>query len=164
MQFNLKLSRKTWYALLVFAAAAQLLNACAVLTGHNWGFLDTLGFSGTGMAILFLAAEKGSPKAEKQGYFFAFLALLLGYLFGAPLGYLFGALAWPLLLLTEQKRGSAVQNRLRLVAFAEVMHTALLLAAGAMAAAGFWANLLWLLTCAARGSGALALYLAKTEG
>lgn len=160
MQFNLKLSRKTWYALLLFAAAAQLLNACAVLLGRGWGFWDTLGFAGTGMGLLFLAAEKGSPKAEKQGYFFAFLTLLLGYLFGAPLGYVFGALAWPLLLLTEQKRGAALQNPLRLLVFAEVMHIALLLVG---ARAGFWANLFWLLTCIARGNAALRLYLGKTE-
>ena len=75
-------------------------------------------------------------------------------------GYLCSALAWPLLLSTEYKRGMAIQRQLQLVGAAEALHLFFLLMTkyGGMAALGFWTNLLWVLLACARGWAALSLY------
>lgn len=160
MNPNLHFSRKTWYFLLLAAAAASMLNGFAVLAGQDFSFLELLSFGATGLAVLFLAAEKSNPMRLRQAYFGVFMVLLLGYIFGAPLGYVFSALVWPLLLVTEARRGMPVQKQLRLVVFAEVMHLVLLLATLAGVNASFFTNLFWVLTAIARGAGALALYRA----
>lgn len=107
---KLRFSRKTWYFCLLAAAALNLLNGMAALLGHNLAFLDTVAFGGTGISVLFLAAQKGAPVAEKQRYFLVFVLLMLGYLFGGWMGLLFSALVWPALLAVETGRGAKVRN------------------------------------------------------
>lgn len=158
MTFNLRFSRKTWYALLLLAAACSLLNGCAALAGQSFGLLDQLAFGCTALAVLFLAAEKGSPKQDKSGYFGVFLLLMLGYVFGAPVGHLFGAAAWPVLLWVEKRRGAPVADQFRLVLFAEAAHLLLLLLTLGGVNASFVTNLMFLLTGVARGAAALKLY------
>lgn len=168
MNPNLHFSRKTWYFLLLAAAAVSMLNGFAVLAGQDLSFLEMIAFGATGLAVLFLAAERENSKKTKQAYFGVFVVLMFSYLFGAPLGYLFNALVWPLLLALELRRGMPVQNPLRLTVFAEVLHLALLMMTAAGMSAAFLTNLFWVLTTIARGSGAMALYRAgtdeKTEG
>ena len=119
MTMNLKMTRRTWYALLLTAAACSLLAGFAAFAGQQLGLLDQLAFGATALAALFLAAEKGSPKQEKTGYFGVFVLLMLAYVAGAPLAHLFGAAVWPLLLAVERRRGMPVAQPLRLVCFAE---------------------------------------------
>lgn len=163
MNPNFHFSRKTWYFLLVIAAAASMLNGMAVLAGQDFSFLEMIAFGATGLAVLFLAAEKDNPVPLRKAYFGVFVVFLMSYMFGAPLGYVFSAMGWPLLLVVEWRRGMPVQQPLRLVVFAEVMHLALLLATLAGVNASFLTNLFWVLTAIARGAGALALYRAKSS-
>ncbi len=62
---KLRFSRKTWYFCLLATAALNLLNGMAALLGHNLAFLDTVAFGGTGISVLFLAAQKGAPVRRK---------------------------------------------------------------------------------------------------
>ena len=89
----------------------------------------------------------------------------LSYMVNGWAGYLCSALAWPLLLSTEYKRGMAVQRQLQLVGAAEALHLFFLLMAkyGGMAALGFWTNLLWVLLACARGWAGLTLYKTQEE-
>ena len=144
---KLKFTRKTWYFLLLVSAAASMLNGFAVLSGTSFGLIEQIAFAAAGIAALFLAAEKGSASWEKRN-------------FTGWAGYLCSALAWPLLLSTEYKRGMAIQRQLQLVGAAEALHLFFLLMAkyGGMATLGFWTNLLWVLLACARGWAALSLY------
>ena len=72
---KLKFTRKTWYFFLLAAAAASMLNGFAVLSGMDFSFLEMVAFCITGITVLFLAAEKGAPAAEKRNYFLIFLLL-----------------------------------------------------------------------------------------
>ena len=145
---KLKFTRKTWYFLLLASAAASMLNGFAVLSGTSFGLIEQIAFAAAGIAALFLAAEKGS------------VLLMVSYMVNGWAGYLCSALAWPLLLSTEYKRGMAIQRQLQLVGAAEALHLFFLLMAkyGGMAALGFWTNLLWVLLACARGWAALSLY------
>ncbi|MBQ7859401.1 MAG: conjugal transfer protein TraD [Faecalibacterium sp.] len=163
MNPNLKFTRRTWYFLLLISAACSLLNALAVLAGHNLTFLEQLAFGGTGLAVLFLAAEKSNPPAGRKAYFGVFVLLLLSYMFGGAVGLVFSALVWPMLLLIERRRGLPVDHSLRLVLFAEAMHTALVIMTLAGLPTALFANLFWVLTAAARGSAALVLYRVRPE-
>ena len=103
---KLKFTRKTWYFFLLAAAAASMLNGFAVLSGMDFSFLEMVAFCITGITVLFLAAEKGAPAAEKRNYFLIFLLLMFSYLFDGWLGYLASALVWPALLAVEYRRGN----------------------------------------------------------
>ena len=129
---KLKFTRKTWYFLLLVSAAASMLNGFAVLSGTSFGLIEQIAFAAAGIAALFLAAEKGSASWEKRNFTGVFVLLMVSYMVNGWAGYLCSALAWPLLLSTEYKRG--------------------------MAALGFWTNLLWVLLACARGWAALSLY------
>jgi hypothetical protein len=157
---KLKFTRKTWYFLLLVSAAFSAANGFAILAGLDLSILELFAFCASGMAVLFLAAEKGTDAAEKRRYFYVFLLLLLSYGMGGVLGYLSAALAWPLLLAVEKMRGMHVERPLRLVCFTEVLHLALLLLAlyGGFDSLQVFANLFWLLLALARGWGALVLY------
>ena len=63
---------------------------------------------------------------------------MVSYMVNGWAGYLCSALAWPLLLSTEYKRGMAIQRQLQLVGAAEALHLFFLLMAkyGGMAALG----------------------------
>ena len=157
---KLKFTRKTWYFLLLASAAASMLNGFAVLSGTGFGLIEQIAFAAAGIAALFLAAEKGSASWEKRNFTGVFVLLMVSYMINGWAGYLCSALAWPLLLSTEYKRGMAIQRQLQLVGAAEALHLFFLLMAkyGGMAALGFWTNLLWVLLACARGWAALSLY------
>ena len=162
---KLKFTRKTWYFLLLVSAAASMLNGFAVLSGTSFSLIEQIAFAAAGIAALFLAAEKGSTSWEKRNFTGVFVLLMVSYMVNGWAGYLCSALAWPLLLSTEYKRGMAVQRQLQLVGAAEALHLFFLLMAkyGGMAALGFWTNLLWVLLACARGWAALVLYKTQEE-
>ena len=162
---KLKFTRKTWYFFLLAAAAASMLNGFAVLSGMDFSFLEMVAFCITGITVLFLAAEKGAPAAEKRKYFLIFLLLMFSYLFDGWLGYLASALVWPALLAVEYRRGNPIQRQLQLVGGAEALHLLFLLMTryGGMASLSFWTNILWVLLACARGWAALALYKGRED-
>ncbi len=162
---KLKFTRKTWYFFLLAAAAASMLNGFAVLSGMDFSFLEMVAFCITGITVLFLAAEKGAPAAEKRNYFLIFLLLMFSYLFDGWLGYLASALVWPALLAVEYRRGNPIQRQLQLVGGAEALHLLLLLMTryGGLASLSFWTNILWVLLACARGWAALALYKGRED-
>lgn len=168
---KLVFTRKTWYFLLLAACAASMANGFAVLAGleasllERFAFLEMCAFCATGLAVLFLAAEKGAPKGQKSRYFGVFVLLLLSYILGGAPGYLCAALVWPVLLAVERGRGAPVERQLRLVGFAEAIHLGLLLAVlyGGLEGMRFFANLFWVLLAAARGWAALVLYKSREE-
>ena len=131
-----------------------------VLSGTSFSLIEQIAFAAAGIAALFLAAEKGSASWEKRNFTGVFVLLMVSYMVNGWAGYLCSALAWPLLLSTEYKRGMAIQRQLQLVGAAEALHLFFLLMAkyGGMAALGFWTNLLWVLLACARGWAALSLY------
>ena len=163
---KLKFTRKTWYFLLLASAAASMLNGFAVLSGTSFSLIEQIAFAAAGIAALFLAAEKGSASWEKRNFTGVFVLLMVSYMVNGWAGYLCSALAWPLLLSTEYKRGMAIQRQLQLVGAAEALHLFFLLMAkyGGMAALGFWTNLLWVLLACARGWAALSLYKMQEFG
>lgn len=163
---KLRFTRKTWYFLLLAACAASMANGFAVLVGLDFSFLELCAFCATALAVLFLAAEKGTPKAQKNRYFLVFVLLMASYALGGGLAYVCSALAWPVLLAVERGRGAPVERPFRLVCFAEAAHLILLLAAlyGGLDGLRFFANLFWVLLAAARGWAALTLYKAQKEG
>lgn len=162
---KLKFTKKTWYFLLVAACAASMANGFAVLAGMDFSFLELCAFCATALAVLFLAAEKGAPKAQKSRYFLVFVLLMASYALGGGVGYVCAALAWPVLLAVERGRGAPVDRPFQLVCFTEAAHLLLLLAslAGGVSGLRFFANLFWVLLALARGWAALTLYKAQKE-
>ena len=158
---KLKFTRKTWYFFLLAAAAVSMLGGFAVLGGMDFSGLEMIVFCLTGIAVLFLAAQKGAPAREKRNYTGVFVVLMLSKL-GASgwAGDICSALVWPALLATEYERGKPIQRQLQLVGAAEVLHLmfVLLTVYGGMTNLSFWANLLWVLLACARGWAALSLY------
>ena len=65
---KLKFTRKTWYFFLLAAAAVSMLGGFAVLGGMDFSGLEMIVFCLTGIAVLFLAAQKGAPAREKRNY------------------------------------------------------------------------------------------------
>lgn len=157
---KLKFTRKTWYFLLLVAAAASMLNGMAVLAGQEYLFVEQFAFCAEALALLFLAAQKGSPKNEKKAYFIVFLILMFSYVLSGWVAYLSAAAVWPALLYVEYNRSAPVARQAQLVGGAEALHLVFLLASlyGGMDALRFWANLLWVLLACARGWAAMALY------
>ena len=93
---KLKFTRKTWYFFLLAAAAVSMLGGFAVLGGMDFSGLEMIVFCLTGIAVLFLAAQKGSPAREKRNYTGVFVVLMLSKL-GASgwAGDICSALVWP---------------------------------------------------------------------
>ena len=120
---KLKFTRKTWYFFLLAAAAVSMLGGFAVLGGMDFSGLEMIVFCLTGIAVLFLAAQKGAPAREKRNYTGVFVVLMLSKL-GASgwAGDICSALVWPALLATEYERGKPIQRQLQLVSAAEVLH------------------------------------------
>ena len=96
---KLKFTRKTWYFFLLAAAAVSMLGGFAVLGGMDFSGLEMIVFCLTGIAVLFLAAQKGAPAREKRNYTGVFVVLMLSKL-GASgwAGDICSALVWPALL------------------------------------------------------------------
>ena len=108
---KLKFTRKTWYFFLLAAAAVSMLGGFAVLGGMDFSGLEMIVFCLTGIAVLFLAAQKGAPAREKRNYTGVFVVLMLSKL-GASgwAGDICSALVWPALLATEYERGKPIQR------------------------------------------------------
>ena len=158
---KLKFTRKTWYFFLLAAAAMSMLGGFAVLGGMDFSGLELIVFCITGIAVLFLAAQKGAPAKDKRNYTLVFVLLMLSKLAaGGWAGDLCSALVWPSLLAIEYGHGRPIQRQLQLVGAAEAFHLlfVLLTVYGGMAGLSFWANLLWVLLACARGWAALSLY------
>ena len=154
---KLKFTRKTWYFFLLAAAAVSMLGGFAVLGGMDFSALELVAFCLTGIAALFLAAQKGAPAAEKRNYTLVFVLLMLSKLAaGGWAGDLCSALVWPAL---------PIQRQLQLVCAAEVLRTVfwLLTRYAGMAGLAFWTNLLFVLLAGARGWAALTLYKLQEE-
>ena len=119
---KLKFTRKTWYFFLLAAAAVSMLGGFAVLGGMDFSGLEMIVFCLTGIAVLFLAAQKGAPAREKRNYTGVFVVLMLSKL-GASgwAGDICSALVWPALLATEYERGRPIQRQLQLVSAAGVL-------------------------------------------
>ena len=163
---KLKFTRKTWYFFLLAAAAMSMLGGFAVLGGMDFSGLEMIVFCLTGIAVLFLAAQKGAPAKEKRNYTGVFVVLMLSKL-GASgwAGDICSALVWPALLATEYERGKPIQRQLQLVGISEALHLLFLLLTvyGGVSAMSFWTNILWVLLACARGWAALALYKGQEE-
>ena len=108
---KLKFTRKTWYFFLLAAAAVSMLGGFAVLGGMDFSGLEMIVFCLTGIAVLFLAAQKGAPAREKRNYTGVFVVLMLSKL-GASgwAGDICSALVWPALLATEYEVQCAVRE------------------------------------------------------
>ena len=72
---KLKFTRKTWYFFLLAAAAVSMLGGFAVLSGMDFSGLELIVFCITGIAVLFLAAQKGAPAKDKRNYTLVFVLL-----------------------------------------------------------------------------------------
>ena len=73
---KLKFTRKTWYFFLLAAAAMSMLGGFAVLGGMDFSGLELIVFCITGIAVLFLAAQKGAPAKDKRSYTLVFVLLM----------------------------------------------------------------------------------------
>lgn len=62
---KLKFTRKTWYFFLLAAAAVSMLGGFAVLGGMDFSALELVAFCLTGIAALFLAAQR-VPRRPKS--------------------------------------------------------------------------------------------------
>ena len=163
---KLKFTRKTWYFFLLAAAAVSMLGGFAVLGGMDFSALDLVVFCLTGIAVLFLAAQKGAPAKDKRNYTGVFVVLMLSKLAANGwAGDLCSALVWPILLVIEYGRGRPIQRQLQLVCVAEALRTLfwLLTRYAGMSGLAFWTNLLFVLVTCARGWAALTLYKTQEE-
>ena len=164
---KLKFTRKTWYFFLLAAAAVSMLGGFAVLGGMDFSALELVAFCLTGIAALFLAAQKGAPARPKSATTRGvFVVLMLSKLAaGGWAGDICSALVWPALLGIEYSRGKPIQRQLQLVCAAEVLRTVfwLLTRYAGMAGLAFWTNLLFVLLACARGWAALTLYKLQEE-
>ena len=161
-----KFTRKTWYFFLLAAAAVSMLGGFAVLGGMDFSALELVVFCLTGIAVLFLAAQKGSPAKDKRNYTGIFVVLMLSKLAANGwAGDICSALVWPALLATEYGRGRPIQRQLQLVCAAEVFRLLfwLLTKYAGMSALAFWTNILFVLVACARGWAALTLYKTQEE-
>ena len=163
---KLKFTRKTWYFFLLAAAAVSMLGGFAVLGGMDFSGLEMIVFCLTGIAVLFLAAQKGAPAREKRNYTGVFVVLMLSKL-GASgwAGDICSALVWPALLATEYERGRPIQRQLQLVSAAEVLRLVfwMLTKYAGMSGLAFWTNIMFVLLTCARGWAGLTLYKTQEE-
>ena len=163
---KLKFTRKTWYFFLLAAAAVSMLGGFAVLGGMDFSGLEMIVFCLTGIAVLFLAAQKGAPAREKRNYTGVFVVLMLSKL-GASgwAGDICSALVWPALLATEYERGKPIQRQLQLVSAAEVLRLVfwMLTKYAGMSGLAFWTNIMFVLLTCARGWAGLTLYKTQEE-
>ena len=163
---KLKFTRKTWYFFLLAAAAMSMLGGFAVLGGMDFSGLELIVFCITGIAVLFLAAQKGAPAKDKRSYTLVFVLLMLSKLAaGGWAGDLCSALVWPGLLAIEYGHGRPIQRPLQLVCISEALRLLfwLLTKYAGMSALAFWTNIMFVLLACARGWAALVLYKTQEE-
>ena len=84
---KLKFTRKTWYFFLLAAAAMSMLGGFAVLGGMDFSGLELIVFCITGIAVLFLAAQKGAPAKDKRSYTLVCVLLMLSTLAAGALAF-----------------------------------------------------------------------------
>jgi hypothetical protein len=178
---KLRFTRKTWYFLLLTAAAVSMADGFGRLAGLSLSFFETVAFGFCGLAALFLAAQKepgsdegvtlsgkrsrGRPMPQAGAFFVCFLILLTGYLLADSTLAMRTPIFWPLLVYIELRRGMPVRAQLRLLLFSEILQFGALLAANAAVPGfGMLNTVFWILTCAARGWAALVLYRAPEPG
>ena len=153
---KLKFTRKTWYFFLLAAAAMSMLGGFAVLGGMDFSGLELIVFCITGIAVLFLAAQKGAPAKDKRSYTLVFVLLMLSKLAaGGWAGDLCSALVWP----------GRLAIPLQLVCISEALRLLfwLLTKYAGMSALAFWTNIMFVLLACARGWAALVLYKTQEE-
>ena len=163
--------RPVYYTLLVShvllaAAAMSMLGGFAVLGGMDFSGLELIVFCITGIAVLFLAAQKGAPAKDKRSYTLVFVLLMLSKLAaGGWAGDLCSALVWPGLLAIEYGHGRPIQRPLQLVCISEALRLLfwLLTRYAGMSALAFWTNIMFVLLACARGWAALVLYKTQEE-
>ena len=163
---KLKFTRKTWYFFLLAAAAMSMLGGFAVLGGMDFSGLELIVFCITGIAVLFLAAQKGAPAKDKRSYTLVFVLLMLSKLAaGGWAGDLCSALVWSGLLAIEYGHGRPIQRPLQLVCISEALRLLfwLLTKYAGMSALAFWTNIMFVLLPCARGWAALVLYKTQEE-
>ena len=149
---KLKFTRKTWYFFLLAAAAMSMLGGFAVLGGMDFSGLELIVFCITGIAVLFLAAQKGAPAKDKRSYTLVFVLLMLSKLAaGGWAGDLCSALVWP-----YSMELVCISEALRLLFW-------LLTKYAGMSALAFWTNIMFVLLACARGWAALVLYKTQEE-
>ena len=163
MKSSLHLTRKTYYALGMTAAALSMAGAFFVVFGRAMALLDNIAFVLTGIMFLFLASVKGSPKIEKTRYFFCFLLLLFGagmILYIPLVNRIASGLCWPVFLWYEELREPGVRRQAIAVTAVEVLSFALwlLIVPGGVPGLELLANLVWLATTVVRAWGVQALY------
>ena len=141
---KLKFTRKTWYFFLLAAAAVSMLGGFAVLSGMDFSGLELIVFCITGIAVLFLAAQKGAPAKDKRNYTLVFVLLMLSKL---AAGGWAGDLCSELVCISEA---------LRLLFW-------LLTRYAGMSGLAFWTNIMFVLLACARGWAALTLYKTQEE-
>ena len=167
MNLNLNITRRTYYALGLLAAAASAAGAFGALAGQAMAFLDSTAFALTGMMFLLLAAVKGSPRQQKGRYFVCFVLLILSSCFAGAVGRLLAASYWPALLWFEALRGEdgASAAAARTLTLCEGLACLFWLAvsAGGLKSLMLIANLFWLLTALTRGWAALRLFRAAGQ-
>ena len=137
-----------------------------MLGGMDFSALELVVFCLTGIAVLFLAAQKGAPARDKRNYTGVFVVLMLSKLAANGwAGDVCSALVWPALLGIEYGHGKPIQRQLQLVCAAEVLRLTfwLLTRYAGMSGLAFWTNLLFVLLACARGWAALTLYKTQEE-
>lgn len=176
MNPNLNITRKTYYALGLLAAAASAAGAFGALAGQAMAFLDNVAFALTGMMFLLLAAVKGSPKQQKGRYFACFMLLILSSCLAGPGGRLLSASYWPVFLWVEVLRDAPAgeaggPSRLRLGTVARTLTLCeglaclfwMAVSVGGLESLMLVANVFWLLTALTRGWAAMRLYKGSSE-
>jgi hypothetical protein len=164
-----KFTRKTWYFMLLAAASLGMADGIGMLAGADLSFFETVSFGLCGLSALFLAAEKAPAvpgEAHRAAnphsglYFACFLAALVSYLAFGGAHAMQLTVFWPLLVFIEQKRGFELRQQWRLLLFSEIIHALAFCAVSFGKQENFatLAVVLWILTSAARGWAALALY------
>lgn len=165
MDPKLNITRKTYYALGLLAAAASAAGAFGALAGQAMAFLDNVAFALTGMMFLLLAAIKGSPKQQKGRYFACFVLVILSSCLAGPAGRLVAASYWPVFLWVEALRDVSAAPAARTLTLCEGLACVFWMAVsvGGLESLMLIANLFWLLTALTRGWAALRLLRAAEK-
>lgn len=163
MQWNLSITRKTYYALGVLGTALSMGQAIMLLFGTSMNLLENIAFVLTGLMLLFLAAIKGSDGRDKARYFLCFVLLLFGsgMVLGLPwVDRVAAGLSWPIFLWYEEMRQGGLSRQAWAVTGTEVASFLLwlLVVPGQMAALMPAANVVWLAVVLMRAWAILSLY------
>ncbi len=160
-----KVTKTTWYSVLVLSAAISMSVGFAALIGVDLNQLNFVAFGAMGLATLFLAAERNNTRKAQNGYFFSFLLALFGYIFAGVEGVIAAALAWPLLFYTETRQGAKIMPQLQMLLIAELARAvfAMLVLFANMTHLGLYLNIFGVLSAIARGWGAYILLKSKVN-